>query len=987
MSGWLPFSISATLFCALIFSFTYFLLLLKYKKTYLGVWSTAWFTDAIRLALMLMTILIRDNRYFSLFLTVALLASITSSSLLLFGWYTFLDKRYPRIWIALYAAEFLFLIMCGFLFAPLSWGVFTAFICAGWMNIWTGVIICRVSHLRIASGILTGVSLGAWGTFKIYYPVALIFAPGLMTLGYLIDSILLIVIAISILSIYFHFSHKQYDFSEINYSLLVENAGEAILIIKDRKLVFVNKKAEEISGYRQEEVLSRSFLEFVHPDDQKLVMERNTKREQGISMKPDLIFRIIHKSGEIRWVESNATVCTLEGKKATLNFLRDITDQKIAEEALKESQRRLATLMSNLPGMAYRRSINNHDFQMEFVSDGCMALTGYSTRQMVYDSGFSYMNIIQQKDIEKVQKILLRAVDQKQAFGMTYQINSANGEKKWVWESGRPVCDDAGNAIAIEGFVNDITGPKNAEEALRQSLLKFEKTFQATPVWVSLTSMKEGRYLEVNEAMLNDTGYKRDEVIGKTWRELDTWVNPEDRLYIMSRIMDGGGVRNMEVKRKTKSGEIIDALCSAEFLLLEEQKIMISVTQNITELKTIEEDRDQLQEQLTQAQKMESIGRLAGGVAHDYNNMLTVIIGRSEVALSMADIDSQYKTHLQEILNAAKRSADITKQLLAFARKQTIDPRVLNLNDTLDGMLKMLKRLIGEDIELSFKPGHDIWAVMMDPAQIDQILVNLSVNARDAIEGTGKIQIETGNIVLDKAYTVRHPGSIPGEYILLTFQDDGMGMDKETLLNIFEPFFTTKAPGKGTGLGLSTVYGIIKQNRGFITIDSEPGKGALFKIYLPRHKSYEAAGEEKTDTMLPGGHGETILIVEDDESVLKVCETILANLKYNVITAGSAARAISVVENYTGDINMLLSDVVMPGMNGRDMAKKITKIRPDIRVLFMSGYTSNGIVHEGILYKGLNFIKKPFTRELLARKVQETLRQDKTFLSNEKSSL
>ena len=976
MNGWLLSSISTTLICSLVFFFIYLFLFLRDKKTYLALWTAAWCVDLIRLACLLLPFLLGINRFNTLIFSGAWLASIANSTLLLYGWYVFLSKKIPRMWTVFYSVVSIYVILSAFLITRLSWGIFPVFICSGWMNIWTGFILLRQNHLKVTPGLLTGISFGIWGNFKIYYPVVLLFAPGLISWGNLVDCILLVIIAIGMLSIYFRFYQNREKFSEINYSMLVENAGEAIFIIKDNKLVFVNKRSEEISGYKQEELLSRAIIEFIHPDDLEAVMDRHIKRQQGVELPPDFVFRIIHKSGEIRWVESNATICTIEGEKATLNFLRDKTNQKLAEEALNESRRRLSTLMSNLPGMAYRRRNNFPDFPMEFVSDGCETLTGYKPEHMTGDSGFSYGDIIQERDIEKVRAVIKRAVDQKQSFGITYRINSTDGKEKWVWDGGRAVSDSDGNIIAVEGFITDITEPKNTEEALRQSLLKFEKTFQATPVWVSLTSIKEGQYLEVNEAMLNDTGYKREEVIGKKWLELGTWVNPEDRNHIVSKIMEQGGIRNMEVQRKTRSGEVIDTLCSAEFLLLEDQEVMISVSQNITEHKKAQEDRDQLRDQLNQAQKMESIGRLAGGVAHDYNNMLTVIMGRTEVALNMADPESPYYTQLQQILHAAQRSAEITRHLLAFARKQTIDPKILNLNDTLDGMLKMIKPMIGEDIELSFKPGQDIWEIMMDPAQIDQILVNLCVNARDAIEETGNITIETGNIVLDETYAARHAGSIPGEYVLLTFKDNGIGMDKETVMNIFEPFFTTKGPGQGTGLGLSTVYGIIKQNQGFINVDSEPGKGTTFQIYLPRQKSRNNIETETDVTLSPRGQGETIIIVEDDILVLNVCETILSQLGYNILTAGGSVEAIDLVGKYQGDIHLLLSDVVMPGMNGRDMAKKITKIRPGIKILFMSGYTSDGIVHQGILYKGLNFIKKPFTLDRLARKVREIMDQN-----------
>jgi signal transduction histidine kinase len=390
-------------------------------------------------------------------------------------------------------------------------------------------------------------------------------------------------------------------------------------------------------------------------------------------------------------------------------------------------------------------------------------------------------------------------------------------------------------------------------------------------------------------------------------------------------------------------------------------------------LSLAEKNRQEMEKQLRQAQKMEAVGRLAGGVAHDYNNMTSVIMGYTEMALErIADNDPLY-ADLQEIMEAAKRSKELTRQLLAFARRQSIAPRVLDINDTVQSMLKMLHPLIGEDIELVWSPGEKIWPIQIDPSQIDQILANLCVNARDAISGVGKIIIETANIEVDDAYCCLHPGFVPGEFVRLTVSDDGTGMDSTILNNIFEPFFSTKAIGRGTGLGLATVYGIVKQNQGFINVYSEPGHGAAFKIYLPRvtGRSVEALSKSAADTLL--GNSETLLLVEDDVAILKLSERMLKKLGYRVIAANSPLDAIAMVQSHPEPIELLITDVIMPELNGRDLAKRLQEMLPALKVLFMSGYTSNVIVSRGILDKDVFLLQKPFSKNELATKIREVL--------------
>lgn len=386
-----------------------------------------------------------------------------------------------------------------------------------------------------------------------------------------------------------------------------------------------------------------------------------------------------------------------------------------------------------------------------------------------------------------------------------------------------------------------------------------------------------------------------------------------------------------------------------------------------------ERKRQSLEAQLHQAQKMESVGRLAGGVAHDFNNMLSVIMGYTEMALARMDSNDPLREYLKEIYTASRRSADLTRQLLAFARKQTIAPRVLDLNDVVEGSLKMLRRLIGEDIDLAWMPGRDLWPINVDPSQIDQILANLCVNARDAIKSAGKIIIETGTRHFDQDYCADYADCVPGDYVLLTVSDDGCGMDEETQEHLFEPFFTTKGVGEGTGLGLATVYGIVKQNNGFVNVYSEPGQGSTFKIYLPRHKAAmeQMTTEDAADSYARGS--ETVLLVEDERSILTMARKMLEQLGYTVLTANTPSAALRLADDYQGEIHLLVTDLVMPEMNGRVLAERLHAIYPSVKILFMSGYSASTIAHRGVLEEGVHFIQKPFLKKDLAAKMRETL--------------
>lgn len=547
----------------------------------------------------------------------------------------------------------------------------------------------------------------------------------------------------------------------------------------------------------------------------------------------------------------------------------------------------------------------------------------------------------------------------------------------WLDIRAYPVLDEQGQVLYLIEHLRDITAQKNAEQALQESEERLR---------LALTTAKEGLYdlnVVTGEAVVSPEyalmlGYDPETFreTNAAWRER---LHPDDREAVYSAYMDYISGRRpdyrVEFRQRTRSGEWVWILSVGKIVKYDDQGRplrMIGTHTDITAQRQNEAEQQKLRAQLAQAQKMESIGRLAGGVAHDFNNMLQAILGNTALLLQDLPEESPLKEYLVEIEEAAQRSADLTRQLLAFARKQTIAPQVLNLNDTVGGLLKMLRRLIGEHIELEWKPGAELWPVCMDTGQLDQILANLCLNSRDAIAGQGVITIETANVTLDATYVKSHAEALPGDYVLLAVSDTGAGMDAETRNHLFEPFFTTKEPGKGTGLGLATVFGIVKQNHGLINVYSEPGAGATFKIYLPRAENNCSPATEVHGQKLRHGE-ETVLVVEDEVQVLVLAQRILAHYGYQVLAASTPAAAMQLAGRHPGPIHLLITDVVMPGMHGKELYQQLLDSRPGLRCLYMSGYTANVIAHQGILDPGVNFVQKPFTVQSLLGKLAEAL--------------
>jgi PAS domain S-box-containing protein len=511
-------------------------------------------------------------------------------------------------------------------------------------------------------------------------------------------------------------------------------------------------------------------------------------------------------------------------------------------------------------------------------------------------------------------------------------------------------------------------------EALRHSEAKFATAFRSSPDGLALARIPDGRLLDVNDAFLRISGYAREEVIGRTTTELSLWADPNDRAEYLRRLQEGAHVRDLAGPFRNKAGERRDCLVSGELVRLGDEMLSLTTLRDVTDQKRAAQERRGLESQLRQAQKMEAIGRLAGGVAHDFNNMLGVILGYTDRELSLRPSSDPVYPSLLSIREAAERSAELTRQLLAFSRQQKVEPRVIDLNAQVAGLERLLRHTVGEDVALTLALDPALWPVSMDPSQVDQALVNLAINARDSMPGGGRLAVETRNVMVDQALCRRLPEARTGPHVMLSVTDNGSGMDDETRERAFEPFFTTKPESKGTGLGLATVYGIVKQNDGFIDLESAPGEGTAVRLYLSRAAADAAEAPAAPASGAPHARGrETILLVEDERNLRELTARLLTDLGYRVLAAPGPLEALALCDDPSGPIDLLLTDVVMPEMNGRQLADRVRAHRSATRVLFMSGYTQDAVAERGVSTAGMPFLAKPFSLAALSARVREVL--------------
>lgn len=766
-------------------------------------------------------------------------------------------------------------------------------------------------------------------------------------------------------------SERQRTLLQEEFRATLYSIGDGVIATDQAGTVrMMNRVAEELTGWKESEAVGRPLWEVfrIVNENTRTEVEDPVKRvlREGVVVGLGNHTLLISRDGsEIPISDSGAPILEEGGKiLGVVLVFKDQREERALRRQLEKARSEWEEIFEAVGHPIFILDphftiLNANRAALEFTQMEEKEILGKKCYEICHGTQCPPAGCPCEIAIERQE----RAASEQMALGRSVLVSCS------------PILGEEGEIEKIIHVAADISILKMAEEALRESEEKFKALVEGSTHGIVVVQGERIKY--ANPKALEFFGASLKEVAASHYLD---YTHPDDRPLIAERYRLRALGREVE---PSVTFRVVDKSGNSRWVEGHGTKIKwdgneayLVFLEDLSLRRQAEEERRKLQVQLLQAQKMEAVARLAGGVAHDFNNILAIIGGHAELGLMKMEKGHPAEENLREILEATGRSANLVRQLLAFARKQIISPVALDVNETIERMLKMLRRLIGEDIELEWHPASNIWKVYMDPSQLDQIMANLIVNARDAIPGAGKVVIETENVELDEHYCQTHPGVSPGKYVMLAVSDNGCGMDKETMDRIFEPFFTTKSPEKGTGLGLATVYGIVKQNSGHINVYSEPGRGTTFKIYIPRleeprEETERDRGPHVADS-LPMGR-ETILLVEDERPLLKVYTKFLETLGYKVLPARSPQEAISKASKHQGSIELLLTDVVMPQMSGRDLWEKLRELRPDLRCLFMSGYTANVIAHHGVLEPGMNFIGKPFAIETLAFKLREVL--------------
>ena len=662
---------------------------------------------------------------------------------------------------------------------------------------------------------------------------------------------------------------------------------------------------------------------------------------------------------EVFKLYSERLVKKLEEKM--LDLKREITERKQAEKALREKEKKYKTLLETTSEGCW---LIDPELKTVEVNQALCNMLGYSQDEMLGKTPFDFVDDENRKIfIEQSSKISNTA---HRSYEIT--LKKKNGQNLHTHFNATTIRDESGEVQGSFAFITDITEYKRTQE--ERNLLAVDIDQAAESVFITDTN---GTIQYVNPAFEQLTGYRREDAIGKTPRILKSGKHDASFYAEMWNTITRGEAWLGRIINRKKDGSFFEVDGTISPVFDKSGKIInfVSIKRDVTH-------EAGLEKRLVQAQKMQAIGTLAGGVAHDFNNILTTIIGNAHMALLEIGKDGPLREEIEEIKEAGQRAASLTRQLLAFSRKQIIHPQIIDLNELLTGIEKMLGRLIREDVELSRISGPELWHVEADPGQMEQVIMNLAINARYAMPGRVRLTIETANEILNGDYFRSHGiEHQPGPYVVLTVSDTGIGMDEETQKQIFDPFFTTKERGRGTGLSLSTVCDIIKQNNGFIRAYINPGQGSTFKIYLPRVKEGDVEEGRKEQTVMGEvGGSETVLIVEDDDSLRSFVRKTLGHYGYTVLEAENGEDALKVSREYQGPIDLMITDVVMPRMSGQEIAERLQLLYPKMKVIYISGYTGDAVIRHCVLAPGPNFIEKPFTPEILARKVREVLEGD-----------
>lgn len=896
-----------------------------------------------------------------------------------------------------------------------------------------------------------------------------------------------------------------------SFKLVVDQAGEGILITRNLEILYTNAKCSQITGYSQEDVKNKSFVAKIHPDDREKVLSSHFQRIDGKTIPTRYNIRYYHKSDELRWMELRSSLITWKGSPAILTFLNDITESRQTLEALVDSEQRLSDILDFLPDATF---IIDCEGRVIAWNKAIEKLSGIPAQDMLGRKDRTYsqpfynecrpllIDLVINPELRELEKYRHLKKVGDVLTGETYASGLPNGGA-YLWVTAKPLYNLTGEMIGAIESIRDITERRAAEDVLRATEERLRIEFMTIPDALAISRAEDGVYWEVNDGFCEMSGYSAAEVIGHSSEELQLWTTEGARAQFVEKLSRTGHIKNLETVMRAKDGHFSHCLLSANIIMLHGQPHILSITKDIgdwrkaqialkesedryrllaenttdvifasdlagnftyitpsvfalsgftsdellnqpvpfilteesaqviashfeeelakarvsntapgvyelqqrtkngppvdvevkvnwifnerrepvgiqgivrdiRERKKAETEKRKLEEQLAQTNKMEAIGRLAGGIAHDFNNLLTGILGYTHILQKQLPQPNPHHTEVSEIQKAAMRAASLTQQLLTFSRKQVVSQRIVNLNQLIEEAKRMLDRILGEDIEFVTNLAEDLLPVKIDPHQFDQIMINLAANARDAMTGGGKLYVETANIKPTEIDAHLQLDLIDCDYVRVVVTDTGRGMDNSIKQHLFEPFFTTKEKGKGTGLGLSTVYGIVKQSNGAITVHSEIGIGTTFNIYFPCCTDEAPPAPTHTDGEMPAGR-ETILLVEDEEMVRILARKVLALQGYNVLAAENGEAAMSLAKSHRNEIALLLTDVVMPGMNGYELFQSMKSEIPGLKVLFMSGYKPETIAANGVPTESDRFIRKPFTIDDLVQAVRKAI--------------
>ena len=771
-------------------------------------------------------------------------------------------------------------------------------------------------------------------------------------------------------------SQKSLEASEERYRSLVENLGVGIAVADpNEQFTFANPAAELIFRVAEHGLEGRNLREFVDDTDFQRIRQGTADRREGRRSSYEIC--ITRSDGDVRRLHVTA-VPQVDANgvfTGTFGTFQDITERYRAEEELARERTLLQALMDTVPDHIYFK-----DQQSRFILSNKAHAEYYRQAGFAEPFGLTDFDIFSrehaQDAFEDEQRIIRTG---EPVIDKVERETWTDRPDRWVSTTKMALRNEAGEIVGTFGVSRDITERRKMEQTLQESEEHFRTTFMNAPFGV-FHSTAAGKIISVNGTFARIMGFATPaeliEAVNRTNMAEALYEDPGTRTVVVEEVLRSGDWQRYRMRYRRRDGVIITALLTIRPYAGPggPSGELEGFLEDVTDREKAEEERQKLQEQLQQSQKMEAVGRLAGGIAHDFNNILTAIYGYCEMGQAKSGPDGQTGELFIQIRKSAARAANLTSQLLAFSRRRVLQPRTINLADLVDDMTNMLKRLLGEDVDVHAHRGSGLWNVSADPGQIEQVIMNLAVNSRDAMPEGGVLTIETSNTRIDAEYVRDHAEAQAGDYVLLAVSDTGHGMDAPTLGRIYEPFFTTKEVGKGTGLGLATVYGIVKQSGGFIYCYSEVGKGTTFKVYLRRAEGeQESPAETARHRTARAAANETILFVDDDEAVRTVASSILQSAGYKVTAAHDGIEALQAVSSFSAPPDLLITDVVMPGLSGVEVARRVNERFPGIRVLYISGYTEDASVHHGILEGGVEFLQKPFTATELLQRVTTLL--------------